>query len=111
MVELAAAEPGQPVKADDIAARQGVPSRFLAQLLAELRRANLVSSGRGNAGGYWLAVGPATVTVPAIARVIDGPLADVHGTSPQLFAPPGVAAPTEEPWSAVPAPLPPATRR
>src|SRR4051794_18868720 len=100
MVELAAAEPGQPVKADDIAARQGVPSRFLAQLLAELRRANLVNSGRGYAGGYWLAVEPATVTVADIARVIDGPLADVHGTSPELFGPPGVAAPTKELWIA-----------
>jgi len=105
MVELAAAPAGQPLKADEMAARQGIPSRFLAQLLAELRRANLVSSGRGYAGGYWLAVEPATVTVADIARVIDGPLADVHGTSPELFGPPGVAAPTRELWIAVRAAL------
>jgi len=105
MVELAAATPGQPVKADDIAARQAIPSRFLAQLLAELRRAKLVSSGRGYAGGYWLAVQPASVTVADIARVIDGPLADVHGMSPELFGPPGVAAPTKELWIAVRAAL------
>src|SRR3954465_11120741 len=105
MVELAAAEPGQPVKADDIAARQGVPSRFLAQLLAELRRANLVSSGRGYAGGYWLAVEPATVTVADIAPVVHGPLAHVHGTAPELFVPPGVASLTPELWIAVRAAL------
>ncbi|MDP9464469.1 MAG: Rrf2 family transcriptional regulator [Actinomycetota bacterium] len=102
MVELAAATPaGRPVKGDEIAARQAIPYRFLAQLLAELRRAELVSSGRGYAGGYWLAVPPSQITVADIARVIDGPLADVHGMSPELFGPPGVAGPTRELWIAV----------
>ena len=106
MVELAAASPpGRPVKADEIAASQAIPSRFLAQLLAELRRAHLVRSGRGYAGGYWLAVSPTEITVADIARVIDGPLADVHGMSPELFVPPGVAAPTKELWIAVRAAL------
>jgi len=105
MVELAAATPGEPVKADDIAARQAIPSRFLAQLLAELRRADLVSSGRGYSGGYWLAVEPATVTVADVVRIIDGPLADVHGMSPEVFVAPGVAAPTKELWIAVRAAL------
>jgi Rrf2 family protein len=106
MVELAAASSsGHPMKSDEIAARQGIPSRFLAQLLAELRRAKLVNSGRGYAGGYWLAVPPESVTVADIARVIDGPLADVHGMSPEVFGPPGVAAPTKELWVAVRAAL------
>ena len=105
MVELAAVPPGTPVKGDEVAARQGIPSRFLAQLLAELRRAELVGSGRGYAGGYWLAVPAAQITVADIARVIDGPLADVHGVSPELFGPPGVAAPTKELWIAVRAAL------
>ena len=106
MVELAAATPaGRPVKADQIAANQAIPSRFLAQLLAELRRADLVRSGRGYSGGYWLAVEPTEITVADIARVIDGPLADVHGLSPEMFGPPGVAAPTKELWIAVRAAL------
>ena len=106
MVELAAATPpGRPVKADEIAARQAIPTRFLAQLLAELRRAELVSSSRGYSGGYWLAVPATQITVADIARVIDGPLADVHGLSPEVFGPPGVAAPTKELWIAVRAAL------
>jgi Rrf2 family protein len=105
MIELAAAAPGAPVKADDIAARQGIPSRFLAQLLAELRRAELVASGRGYSGGYWLAVPAEQITVADIARVIDGPLADVHGMSPEVFGAPGVAAQTRELWIAVRAAL------
>lgn len=105
MVELAAVPLGTPVKSDEIGTRQGIPSRFLAHLLAELRRAELVGSGRGYAGGYWLAVPAADITVADIARVIDGPLADVHGLSPELFGPPGVAAPTKELWIAVRAAL------
>ena len=101
MVELAAVAPATPVKGDEIAVRQDVPSRFLAQLLAELRRAGFVGSGRGYAGGYWLAVPANQITVADVARVIDGPLADVHGVSPELFDPPGVAAPTRELWVAV----------
>jgi Rrf2 family protein len=106
MVELAAVSPpGRPMKADELAERQAIPARFLAQLLAELRRAGLVSSGRGYAGGYWLAVAPEHITVADIARVIDGPLADVHGLSPEVFGPPGVAAPTRELWIALRAAL------
>ena len=102
MIELAAATPqGRPVKADEIAERPAIPARFLAQLLAELRRAELVSSGRGYDGGYWLAVPPEQITVADIARVIDGPLADVHGMSPEVFGPPGVAASTRELWIAL----------
>ena len=105
MIELAAAPTGRPVKADAIGERQAIPSRFLAQLLAELRRAEFVASGRGAAGGYWLAVPAEDITVADIARVIDGPLADVHGLSPELFGPPGVAAQTRELWVAVRAAL------
>jgi len=105
MIELAAAPDGVPVKADQIGERQAIPARFLAQLLAELRRADLVASNRGATGGYWLAVPAADITVADIARVIDGPLADVHGLSPELFGPPGVAAQTRELWVAVRAAL------
>jgi Rrf2 family protein len=106
MVELAAATPaGRAMKADEIAERQAIPARFLAHLLAELRRAELVASGRGYVGGYWLAVPAEQITVADIARVIDGPLADVHGVSPELFGPPGVAAPTRELWIALRAAL------
>lgn len=101
MVELAASTPGQPVKADEIAERQQIPARFLAQLLAELRKAKLVASGRGYVGGYWLAVPAAQITVADVTRVIDGPLAAVHGLAPELFGAPGVAAPTRELWIAL----------
>ena len=64
--ELAAAPPG-PVKGDVIAERQGIPAKFLENILADLRRSGLVSSQRGADGGYWLAADAATVSVADIA--------------------------------------------
>ena len=54
VVELAAAGKG-PVKGDRIAKAQGIPLRFLENILGELRHAGLVRSQRGAEGGYWLA--------------------------------------------------------
>jgi Rrf2 family protein len=82
MVELAAAG-GRHVKADEIAERQGIPLRFLLNILGELRVHGLVESRRGSEGGYWLA-GPATdVTVADVIRAVEGPLADVRGEPPE----------------------------
>jgi DNA-binding IscR family transcriptional regulator len=44
---LAAAPPG-PVKAEELAARQDIPVKFLENILADLRRAGVVASQRGS---------------------------------------------------------------
>ena len=45
---------GEPVQVRRIAERHGIPATFLVQILHELRRAGLVTSTRGAAGGYRL---------------------------------------------------------
>jgi Rrf2 family protein len=99
MVELAAAE-GATVKGDRIAEAQGIPLKFLENILAELRRAGIVGSQRGADGGYRIARDPDAVTVADVVRAVEGPLADVHGTPPEDLDPPGVAAPVREVWVA-----------
>lgn len=59
----------------DIAARQGIPKRFLEAILLQLRRGLLVVSRRGKAGGYSLAKPPQDISYAEIIRCIDGPLA------------------------------------
>lgn len=81
-VELAASE-RSPVKADELAQRQGIPPRYLESILADLRRAGLVASQRGSEGGYRLALDPSRITVAGVIRAVEGPLADVHGMSPE----------------------------
>jgi Rrf2 family protein len=99
-VELARAGDG-PVKAEQIAEAQGIPLNFLENILAELRRAGIVRSQRGAAGGYALARAPEDVSVADIIRSVEGPLANVRGLPPDELDYPGAAKPLREVWVAL----------
>jgi Rrf2 family protein len=103
-VELAASPPG-PVKGDTLAARQGIPVKFLENILADLRRAGIVASQRGAEGGYRLARDPGSIMVADIIRAVEGPLADVHGNSPEEVDYTGPAVPLQKVWVATRAAL------
>jgi Rrf2 family protein len=103
-LELAAADEG-PVKGDRVAEAQKIPLKFLENILSELRRAGIVGSQRGADGGYRLARPADEVSVADVIRAVEGPLADVHGTSPEALDPPGVAAPVKQVWLATRAAL------
>lgn len=62
----------QPVQIRRIAEQHGIPSQFLVQILQELKRAGLVTSTRGAAGGYRLAHSPQEVTLAEVLDVIEG---------------------------------------
>jgi Rrf2 family protein len=72
MLELAAnyGDP-QPSRIKSIADSQGIPQRFLVQILLQLKTAGLVSSIRGAAGGYQLARPPEGISLAAIINAID----------------------------------------
>ena len=55
LVELAATGSGRPITAERLAEAQGIPQKFLQNLLLELRRAGVVISHRGPDGGHTLA--------------------------------------------------------
>jgi Rrf2 family protein len=63
---------GEPLHVRQIASQQGIPDRYLEQLLATLRRAGLVRSQRGAKGGYLLARSPRSITVFEIVNCIEG---------------------------------------
>jgi Rrf2 family protein len=65
-----------PVSIGEIAKAQAIPARFLEAILAQLKRASLVESRRGNEGGYVLARPPARISVGDVLRVVQGSLAD-----------------------------------
>jgi Rrf2 family protein len=64
---------GEPVRIRDIAHRHGVPSRFLVQILLQLKGAGLVASTRGASGGYQLARAPDELSLGEVMGVIEGP--------------------------------------
>jgi len=74
---------GQPVSAEEIARQQDIPAGFLQSILADLRRAGIVLSQRGQYGGWRLATDPAQVTVADVVRAVDGPLVSVYGLRPE----------------------------
>lgn len=62
---------GEPVQVRRIAERHGIPATFLVQILHELRRAGLVASVRGAAGGYRLSRPPSEVTLADVVDVFE----------------------------------------
>ena len=64
---------GRPVQIRRIAQTHGIPSKFLVQILLQLKGAGLVASTRGVLGGYELVRDPADITLADVMAVIDGP--------------------------------------
>ena len=98
--ELAAAGEG-PVKGEALAQAQGIPLKFLENILGELRHAGLVRSQRGAEGGYWLARPAAAITIADVIRAVEGPLASVRGSAPETVSYEGAAESLGKLWVAV----------
>jgi Rrf2 family protein len=74
---------GRPlVPIQEIAARQGIPQRYLEQVLLSLKRAGLLTSKRGSTGGYHLTKSPDEITVGVVLRAVEGSSAPFEGGPP-----------------------------
>lgn len=84
MVALAHHYGEGPQSITEIARESSVPTAYLEQLIAPLRRAGLVESKRGAHGGYTLARRPEEVRVGDVYRVMEGPVAPMECVSEDL---------------------------
>jgi len=98
-VELAAV--GGLANAEQIAQAQDIPLNFLENILRDLRRAGIVESRRGQAGGYALARPAEEISVADVIRAVEGPLANVRGQAPESLTYPGSAERLREVWVAL----------
>ena len=64
------------LRAEDLAAEQGVPANYLVQILIELKAQGIARSVRGKDGGYLLARPPAQITLGDILRAVHGTVFD-----------------------------------
>ncbi len=103
LLELACAD--GPATGESLARAQGLPVKFLAAILNDLRRAGLVSSQRGLDGGYRLGRPADRITVADVMRALDGPLAEVRGLRPERTSYEGAAAHLQDVWVATRASL------
>jgi Rrf2 family protein len=80
LVELYRHGDSDPVPIGELARRGDIPSQFLEQLFAALRRAGLLRSQRGVKGGYSFGKPASQITVLEVVELLDGPLgADSSG--------------------------------
>ncbi|MDQ2650954.1 MAG: Rrf2 family transcriptional regulator [Actinomycetota bacterium] len=104
LVALARSEaerPGVPVKRDRLAGDEGIPGKFLDDILRLLRNAGLVRSHRGPEGGWTLGRPAKQISVADVIRVLEGPLASVRGIRPHELPEHGVEEPFVSLWVAV----------
>ena len=72
MVSLAKVHGQQAVTADKLSQAENVPVDYVNQLLLRLKRAGLVISHRGSAGGHALSRSPDKVTLGEVLRAVEG---------------------------------------
>lgn len=60
----------QPVQSGDISARQGIPRRYLEQVLQHLVRSGILAGHRGPKGGYLLAREKRRINLGEIVRAV-----------------------------------------
>lgn len=70
VVDIAYYGGAQPVQSREIAARQGIPHRYLELVMQRLVRAGVLKGVRGPRGGYLLARERRRITVGEIARTV-----------------------------------------
>jgi Rrf2 family protein len=89
------------VKAETIASNQRISSKYLLDILRDLKRAELVRSRRGSDGGFTLSRPATEITLADVFRAVDGPLADVHDESLRRLEYPAPAESLPVVWMAI----------
>jgi Rrf2 family protein len=78
MVELGRQSAEQPTSLKAIADAEGLPLAYMEQVVAKLRKADLVLSSRGAHGGYWLARDPEQITMYDVVSALEGTIAPME---------------------------------
>jgi Rrf2 family protein len=76
---------GTSLTIEEIANRGGTPKRFLEHILIEIRNAGYIGSRRGRVGGYFMIKEPATISIGAILRLVEGPMAPLPCLSRRAY--------------------------
>jgi Rrf2 family protein len=70
---------GELAQIDHLAQTEAVPANFLAQILIKLRDHGLITSRRGNHGGYTLARSPEEISLYDILMAVEGQCLHLSG--------------------------------
>ncbi|HVU99719.1 MAG TPA: Rrf2 family transcriptional regulator [Verrucomicrobiae bacterium] len=64
------------LRVEDLAAEQKIPSKYLVQILIELKAQGIARSVRGKEGGYLLSRPPTEITLGDVIRAVHGSIFD-----------------------------------
>ena len=87
MLHLSRIDFGRSAFVAAIAEQNELPKKFLDAILTDLRNAGFLSSKKGRNGGYMLAKRPEDISMGAIIRALDGPLAPIACASRTSYTP------------------------
>ena len=62
-----------PLQISEISTRESIPTKFLEQILLNLKNNGILKSKRGASGGYFLAKSSDDISIGMILDIIDGP--------------------------------------
>lgn len=85
LVHLARHEAEGYLSVQSIATAQGIPAKFLEQILLTLKLSRYVKSLRGKRGGYRLARPAGRITLAEVIRLFDGALAPTESVSKYFY--------------------------
>lgn len=74
-------------RVEEIATAQGIPPKFLEQILLALKRGQYLTSLKGHNGGYRLNKPAASISLAEVIRLLDGPLAPSESVSKYFYRP------------------------
>lgn len=72
---LASQPDSQPVLIAEIAKSESISQKFLESILLDLKKNGILGSKKGKGGGYYLRKSPEDVSMAAVIRVLEGPIA------------------------------------
>jgi Rrf2 family protein len=79
-------ELGRPLlQISELTEKERLPTKFLEQILTQLKRASYVDSKRGKFGGYFLSLPLDKIKIGRVIRMIDGPLAPISCVSKTAY--------------------------
>jgi len=81
-----AAELDRPIlQVSELASKEQLPTKFLEQILTQLRLGGFVETKRGKLGGYSLGKPASQIKIGAVIRLLDGPLAPIPCVSKTAY--------------------------
>lgn len=85
LVYMARRDDSKPVLISEIAESENISKKFLEIILLQLKNSGFLGSKKGKGGGYYLLKDPEQITIAALMRILEGPIAPLPCVSLHFY--------------------------